>query len=284
MAQAVFKSWFVDFEPVRAKATAIAAGGSAEEANLSAMHAISGKTPEELATLKTTNPQAHAELLATANLFPHSFTPSELGDIPEGWEVKKVFDFGDIVCGKTPSKSKPEYFGSEIPFIKIPDMHNSVFITDTVEYLSNLGAESQKNKYLPKGSICVSCIATVGKVVITSKQSQTNQQINSIIPKREFYTIFIYFYMKHLEQKFHDLASGGSTTLNMNTSTFSKIEILKPNDEFLEKFDFMLKNLMEKILTNDLESKTLMQIRDSLLPKLLSGEIDVSNLNIEGAV
>jgi type I restriction enzyme S subunit len=101
MAQAVFKSWFVDFEPVRAKAAALAAGRTLDDANLAAMRAISGKTPKELASLKTTNPHAHAELLATANLFPHSFTPSELGDIPTGWDKKELGAVVEPKKGKT---------------------------------------------------------------------------------------------------------------------------------------------------------------------------------------
>ena len=89
---------------------------------------------------------------------------SELGPIPKGWRVGKLGEFGKIICGKTPSKTKPHFFGGHIPFVKIPDMHNSVFITNTVDTLTDEGAISQINKFLPPYSVVVSCIATVGRV------------------------------------------------------------------------------------------------------------------------
>ena len=108
--------------------------------------------------------------------------PSELGEIPEGWKASKIKDYGSIVCGKTPSKKRKDYFNGEIPFIKIPDMHGKVFIIKTEDTLSKKGSNTQKTKVLPKYSINVSCIATVGLVTINSRSSHTNQQINSIIP------------------------------------------------------------------------------------------------------
>ena len=108
------------------------------------------------------------------------------------WEEKPLSYFGKIICGKTPSKKIYEYFGGEVPFIKIPDMHNNTFIFKTEDTLSNLGKDSQNNKTLPEKSICVSCIATVGLVSMNAFKSQTNQQINSIIPNKIEYRYFIY--------------------------------------------------------------------------------------------
>ncbi|MDG1287854.1 MAG: restriction endonuclease subunit S [Rickettsiales bacterium] len=96
MAQAVFKSWFVDFEPTRAKITALKAGGTEQDATLAAMTTISGKSPAELATLKTTNPEAYANLQTTATLFPSRLVESELGEIPEGWEAGRIGDVAKI--------------------------------------------------------------------------------------------------------------------------------------------------------------------------------------------
>ena len=185
IAQALFKSWFVDFDPVRAKIQALSDGLSFEQAELAAMQAISGKTPEELTALSQTQPERYAELAETAKAFPCEIVEVDGVEMPKGWEVKALSDLGQIICGKTPSKSNKEFYGNDVPFIKIPDMHNQVFITQTTDNLSVAGANSQSKKYIPPKSICVSCIATVGLVSMTSKRSHTNQQINSIIPNND---------------------------------------------------------------------------------------------------
>jgi type I restriction enzyme S subunit len=270
MAQAIFKSWFVDFDPVKAK---IAAKQEGRDPLRAAMRAISGKPDAELDTLP---PEHYAQLAATAALFPDEMEESELGEIPRGWQVNSIGQFGDVVCGKTPSKANPEYFGAGIPFIKIPDMHSSVYVVNPSEQLTALGAASQAKKTIPSGSVCVSCIATVGKVVITHEPSQTNQQINSIVPKFSQFTTYLYFQMKEKGKEFHDLASGGSATLNMNTSTFSKVNVLMPNFEVLTKFSVLVAPLFSEILLRQKESAVLSEKRDTLLPKLLSGELSVT--------
>ncbi|HHE8809184.1 TPA: restriction endonuclease subunit S, partial [Haemophilus influenzae] len=228
IAQALFKSWFVDFDPVRAKVQALSDGLSLEQAELAAMQAISGKTPEELTALSQTQPDRYAELAETAKAFPCEMVEVDGGEVPKGWEMKALSDLGQIICGKTPSKSNKEFFGDDVPFIKIPDMHNQVFITQTTDNLSVVGANYQSKKYIPAKSICVSCIATVGLVSMTSKPSHTNQQINSIIPDDEQSCEFLYLSLKQpsMTKYLKDLASGGTATLNLNTSTFSKIEII----------------------------------------------------------
>tara|TARA_R110000851_G_scaffold77514_3_gene170527 strand:+ start:7635 stop:8867 length:1233 start_codon:yes stop_codon:yes gene_type:complete len=202
-----------------------------------------------------------------------TFVESELGEIPEGWEVKKIDDFGNVVCGKTPSKKKEEYYSSyDYPFIKIPDMHGNTWVLNTTEGLSEDGNKSQKNKLLPSGSINVSCIATVGLVTLNIIPSHTNQQINSLVPSKKNYRYYIYLTMLNMKQIFLNEASGGSATLNMNTSTFSSLSILKPNDKILEDFHLIIKNYFEQIKSNQIENQTLTQLRDTLLPKLISGE------------
>ncbi|WP_155418807.1 restriction endonuclease subunit S, partial [Pseudomonas putida] len=121
------------------------------------------------------------------------FKESELGMIPEGWKVSALDEFGEIITGKTPSKNKSEFFGGDVPFIKLPDMHGNTFIIETTEKLSQEGMSSQKTKTIPPGSICVSCIGTAGVVVITSEPSQTNQQINSIVPRAPELREFLFF-------------------------------------------------------------------------------------------
>ena len=272
IAQAIFKSWFVDFDPVRAKAQAILDGKTRDEANLSAMAVICGKAIEDLSQTE------YQELWEIADAFPSELVENaEFGEVPKGWGIAPLSTFGEIICGKTPTKSKSEYYGNNIPFIKIPDMHGKVFITQTIDNLSLIGANSQATKYISKGSICVSCIATVGLVSLVSRKSQTNQQINSIVPNNLNFSEYLYLYLSQSEMNKYmkSLASGGSATLNMNTSTFSSIQILKPNNEILDLFHKKSLDIFEKILKNEENNQILAQTRDLLLPKLLSGEIEL---------
>lgn len=193
----------------------------------------------------------------------------------EEWGIRPLSYFGEIVCGKTPSKKVQKYYGGEIPFIKIPDMHGQTFLFATGDSLTEEGKKSQANKTLPPKSICVSCIATVGLVSMTTKESQTNQQINSIIPFRDEYRYFLYLQMKYSYDLLHALASGGTTTLNLNTGNFSKIEILTPSKIHLEQFHKQASVLFDKILANQTQIRTLTALRDTLLPKLMSGEVRV---------
>ncbi len=188
---------------------------------------------------------------------------------------EKLFELGKIVCGKTPSKLNSKYFGGEIPFLKIPDMHNQMFMLKTEDSLTEMGADSQKNKFVPRNSICVSCIATVGLVSITTKDSQTNQQINTIIPKSESYLEFLYLALKIIKNDLVLIGSGGSTTLNINTGTFSNIEVLVPEEDVINKFHKLVNPMFNKIFQIENENQKLTTLRDLLLPKLISGEIRV---------
>lgn len=273
MAQVLFKSWFVDFEPVKAKIAALEAGGSQEDATLAAMAAISGKDADALAAFEREHPEQYAELKATAELFPSAMQESELGDIPEGWSVSSISEMGKVTCGKTPSKKEPEYFGDDIPFIKIPDMHGQLFVLKTNEYLSVAGSNSQLKKLVPANSICVSCIATIGVVSITNEPSHTNQQINSVTPHKSSLLYYLYFSMLGLKDYLHVLGSAGSATLNVNTSTFSGIKIGQPDDKVLEFFHAKCTHLFNEIKSLSVQTESLTQLRDTLLPKLLSGEI-----------
>ena len=204
------------------------------------------------------------------------------GTMPKIWKNGTIEDLSqNIICGKTPSTSKKEYYGNDIPFITIPDMHNNTYVTKTERYLSRLGASSQKNKILPPNSICVSCIANAGLVSITAFYSQTNQQINSIIPAQEMSSYYIYLLLKSLSKKIIMLGSSGSTTCNLNKGQFAKIEVIIPDKNVLKKYDEIVSPLFESIKNNQLENEQLAQLRDTLLPKLMNGEIDVSKVDID---
>lgn len=168
-----------------------------------------------------------------------------------------------------------------MPFITIPDMHNNVFVIETERKLSEKGIKSQINKILPKNSVCVSCIATAGLVSLTFEESQTNQQINSIICKDGISSFFMYLYLCELSEYIKILGSGGSTTLNLNKKEFSKIKIAIPDNKEMITFDEIIRPIFEKIKINQLEIIKLSNLRDTLLPKLMSGEIDVSKVNCD---
>lgn len=113
--------------------------------------------------------------------FPGYEDVKVVDSVPEGWTYKRVEEFGEVITGKTPSTAKTEYYGGNIPFVTIPDMHGTVFPLVTEKTLTKVGADTQKSKYLPANTVIVSCIATVGLVNIAIEPCQTNQQINSVI-------------------------------------------------------------------------------------------------------
>ncbi|OLA69520.1 MAG: restriction endonuclease subunit S [Ruminococcus sp. 37_24] len=203
------------------------------------------------------------------------------GVMPYDWNVGIVSDLSkEIICGKTPSTKKKEYYGNFMPFITIPDMHNCVYAISTERYLSELGAKSQSKKTLPKNSICVSCIGTAGLVVLVAVDSQTNQQINSIIPKDGYSPYYIYLFMQTLSEKINRLGQSGSTIVNLNKAQFGIMEALVPSIVSMNEFDSIVQPLFKLILANQQENQRLSAIRDTLLPKLMNGEIDVSAVKI----
>ena len=191
------------------------------------------------------------------------------------WTEKKLSSFGSIICGKTPSKKNSLYFGNDVPFLKIPDMHGKVFVFKSTDNLSFAGEHSQSKKTIPPGSICVSCIATVGLVCITDVSMQTNQQINSIIPNKEYYKYFLYLLMKSMGDELNNLASGGTATLNLNTGDFSNITFLSPSENELKIFHQSISSLFDKLKFNSKQINIIENLRDTLLPKLMSGEVQV---------
>lgn len=193
--------------------------------------------------------------------------------VPEGWKIRAVSDFGKVVTGKTPSTSKPEYYDGNIPFVTIPDMHNTIFPLSTEKHLSEQGANMQKSKFLPPNSVMVSCIATVGLVSITSQQCQTNQQINSVVLKNEIDLYFLYFAMKRIKSLLDGVGSNGATMTNVNKMKFENINILYPESHLINCFFEFSMPVFRKILILSKENLQLQQVRDRLLPKLMSGEV-----------
>ena len=241
MARALFKSWFVDFEPVRAK-----------------MEGRDTGLPPDVAAL-----------------FPDRLVDSDLGEIPEGWEVKALGEFGEVITGKTPSTKQADYYGKDVPLLRIPDMHGRMYAVTTSSMLSHDGATSQPRQALPSGSISVSCIATPGLVILNHRRTHTNQQINSIVPNDMRASKYLYWSCRHIASVIMTGGSGGSVFYNMNKSTFSGLGILDAGMRAIGAFEDRVSSLHEMILSNEKQSQDLTALRDALLPKLVSGEVQV---------
>ena len=198
---------------------------------------------------------------------------SPLGQIPQGWEVKRIMEFGKVITGKTPSKANSDFYGEDVPFVKTPDMHGNMFILATGEFLSNAGADSQANKLIPAGSICVSCIGTIGVVSITTEDCQTNQQINSIVLGKDHFCEFLFFHLQDAKQALENLGSNGATMGNVNKSKFESLEVIAPPSELLERYHQFSASLLSEILTLSRQTANLRRTRDLLLPRLLSGQV-----------
>lgn len=203
------------------------------------------------------------------------------GNRPIDWVTGIVDDLGaEIICGKTPSTKRKEYYGGNTPFITIPDMHGYVYNVSTERYLSAAGVASQPKKTLPPNTVCVSCIGTAGLVTLVSEKSQSNQQINAIVPKEGISVYYIYLLMQTLSETINKLGQSGSTIVNLNKTQFAKIPVTIPSEQVLCNFDTLCKPLFEMILSNQKENIRLTNLRDTLLPKLMSGELDVSDIDI----
>ena len=194
---------------------------------------------------------------------------SELGMIPKEWEVKELGEISEkIITGKTPSTKDSKNFGEGTPFITIPDMYRKVFTDKTVRHITNYGRKKIQNKVIPKNSVLVSCIATPGLVSITSKESITNQQINSIVCKKQD-LYFIYETLLSLKEYIILLGSGGSTTLNLNKSDFSKISICYAENRINKVFYELCNYIFNQIYENQFEIIKLENIKEELLKELL---------------
>lgn len=207
--------------------------------------------------------------------FPGHETTKIADGVPDGWKKGTLNEFGTIITGKTPSTKNENYYGGDIPFVKIPDMHKGIFTIKTEEYLTIEGANTQKNKFIPSESLIVSCIGTAGLVNIAYEECQTNQQINSIVCTKKENVYYLYYFLKSQKEYLNALGSNGATMVNVNKEKFGNVEVLIPNDKILERFAVITKPFFNKIKNCQLSIVNLQLARDKLLPKLMNGEIEV---------
>ena len=148
-------------------------------------------------------------------------------------------------------------------------------ITKTDITLSELGANSQSNKYIPEGAICVTCIASPGLVGFATEKSQTNQQLNTVVCSQFENQYFLYLYLTDYFR--FSKAKSGNTFANMNKGDFSEIKVIIPENELLKEFATYLKPTINKVLVNSKENNKLVELRDWLLPMLMNGQVTVND-------
>ena len=196
-------------------------------------------------------------------------------EIPKGWEVKKLEEIEEkIVTGKTPSTKVSEYFNGNIPFITIDDIRKQFYVYNAERNLTILGAESQANKYVYSGDICVSCIGTIGIIGIVATTSQTNQQINTISQIKDYNRYFLLNSLKNYFE-YNVGAKKGAVLDNMNKQEFSNIPILDANRNLKKLYFDKVNPIYEKIKLNLKQNQELSALRDWLLPMLMNGQVKV---------
>jgi len=279
MAQAIFKNWFVDFDPVKAKIAALESGKDAEGVTCAAMRAISGKTNDELDKMEGGQPENYAQLKTTAELFPAAMQDSELGEVPEGWEDGNFKDCCERVeSGGTPKRSEESYWGGEIKWLASGEVRD-VIVLDTKEKITKKGLENSSAKLWPEGTTIVAMYgATAGQVCMISSEMSANQACCALIPKPECRS-YIFFSARNAVLSLSDRASG-SAQQNLNKSLVANHECLIPEIEVLEQFEKSISPFLNKWRYHDIESANLSQLRDTLLPKLLSGELSVDAVKL----
>ncbi|EGX8131278.1 restriction endonuclease subunit S [Klebsiella pneumoniae] len=276
MAQALFKSWFVDFEPVKAKIAVLEAGGSQEDATRAAMTAISGKDAHALAVFEREHPEQYAELKTTAELFPSAMQDSELGEIPVGWMVNSTSEHYSISIGKTPPRKEAQWFSinsEDLKWVSIKDMGiASTYISETSERLTHEAVKKFNIKVMPANTVFLSFKLTVGRVCITTEEMCSNEAIAHFTPKENKYeSHWLYHALKSFN--FNKLGSTSSIATAVNSKTIKEMKLIFPNKIIAKKFTKKVSSIMKLQQLNSEEINGLTELRDTLLPKLLSGEI-----------
>lgn len=273
IAQAIFKSWFVDFDPVKAK---IQANQNGQDLERAAMRAISGKTDEELDQL---SPEHRQQLAETAALFPDEFEDSELGETPKGWEPKTLSKLIELIGGGTPKRSEEKYWGGDIPWFSVKDAppDGDVFVIDTEHKITELGLNKSSTKLLDEGVTIISARGTVGRLAMVGVPMAMNQSCYGVKPAEGLGIAYNYFNLKNavkrLKQQTH-----GAVFDTITSRTFESIFSIKPHKDCVVEFENLVTPMLLRIKSNLLENSALAECRDVLLPKLLSGEIDLSDI------
>ena len=278
IAQALFKSWFVDFDPVRAKVQALSDGLSLEQAELAAMQTISGKTPEELTALSQTQPDRYAELAETAKAFPCEMEEIDGVEVPKGWEVKPLPEIIDFLEG--PGIRNWQYTDEEdgIKFINIRCIQNGDLTLTTANKITKEEAFGKyKHFQLEEDAIVVSTSGTLGRFAFVRKEHLPLSLNTSVIrfrPIKNKSTLgFITGFVENQLQHELEIRASGSAQRNFGPTHLKQISLLVPDFKLLElhqKYAYSLFKKRKQLLS---EIDVLKDTRDLLLPKLLKGYI-----------
>jgi type I restriction enzyme S subunit len=249
MARALFKSWFVDFEPVRAK--------------------MEGRWRRGQSL-----PGLPAHLY---DLFPDSFEDSELGEVPKGWEVKSIGELAEVVGGSTPRTERIEYWQDGIYCFATPKDLSQLTVPvllDTERKITDAGLGQISSGLLPAGTVLLSSRAPIGYLAIAEVPVAVNQGFIAMRPKRGVSNLFL---LRWASASQDDIVShaNGSTFLEISKANFRPIRLVAPSSGAMKAFDQISRPLHRKVVEAQRESRTLAVLRDALLPKLISGEIRV---------
>ena len=240
MARSLYRSWFVDFDPVHAK--------------------IEGRQPAFMDE-------------ETAALFPDRFGEDGL---PEGWKNISFVDAIDIISGGTPKTSEPSYWEGDIPWYSVVDAPGpgQIFVIDTEKKITEKGLEKSPARLVPRGTTIISARGTVGKLAMTSRKMTFNQSCYGLRSRRVRGDAFCYF---ATEREVGDLQSRshGSVFSTITRQTFEGVTLIDCADTILEAFADRVDVCLARICSLIEENQTLATLRDTLLPKLMSGEIRV---------
>ncbi|MEX3853701.1 restriction endonuclease subunit S [Paraburkholderia sp. BR10923] len=241
IAQALFKSWFVDFDPVRAKAE--------------------GREPEGLDA-------------DTAALFPDGFEESELGLVPTGWIADGLEKCCDKVeSGGTPKRTKPEYWGGTVDWLTSGEVRNAV-ILGTKEKITEVGVRESAAKVWPAGTTVVAMYgATAGEACILAKSVAANQACCGLRPLPD-HRSFLFLVTRRESQNLASKSSG-SAQQNLNKGLVSRHRVVIPPKALMTKFEGIAGSLIDAWISNEISMLALTDIRDTLLPRLLSGQLRI---------
>ena len=258
IAQAIFKSWFVDFEPTRAKITAEQNNKDPERA---AMAAISGKSLKELDQLSS---EQQEQLKTTAALFPNAFVDSELGEIPKGWDASTLGEHFNLVMGQSPKGDTYNEEGNGTLFFQGRRDFGFRYPTPRVY-------TTAPKRLAQAGDVLVSVRAPVGDRNMANQECCLGRGVAGIRHKTGARS-FTYAFIGHIEKNLSNSGSDGTVFSSINKNELGAVGFVSPSNNLLNLYELKIDFIDQHIEVHSLEIETLENIRDSILPKLLSGE------------
>lgn len=266
MAHTLFKSWFVDFDPVIDKA--LAAGNPIPEPLQ--------KRAEKRKALGDKRKPLPENI---QKLFPDAFEFSEELDkwVPKGWEVCSINEIAEVIGGGTPSTKIEEYYCQDgIPWLSPKDLsgYEWKFISKGATDITNLGLQKSSARLMPKGTVLFSSRAPIGYIAIAENEISTNQGFKSLVPKNKMASNYLFYFLKTNLTDIEAIATG-STFKEVSGSAIKNFKILIPFPNVIEHFEMKTQEFDAKQLIIQKEVKSLTNIRNTLLPKLISSEIRI---------